>query len=100
MLHIPANGSFVKICGVTRFADAVACAEAGVDAIGINFFPQSKRHHPMDLAKRWLSEAGGAGFPARVALFVNASLTEIRDAIESGFFEAVQLHGDETPEFC
>jgi hypothetical protein len=36
---------FVKVCGLTRLEDAVVCGEAGVDAIGINFFPGSKRYH-------------------------------------------------------
>lgn len=89
---------FVKICGLTCAADAAVCAEAGADAIGINFFPGSKRFHPLDKARTWLGEC--AGGPARVALFVNASLTEIQAAVDSALFEAIQLHGDEPPDFC
>lgn len=34
----------VKICGVTTPADAVAAADAGAEAVGLNFYPQSPRH--------------------------------------------------------
>lgn len=89
---------YVKICGLTCREDAQVCADAGADAIGINLFPGSKRYHPLDRARAWLGEF--AGGPARVALFVNAGLEDIGTAVDSGLFEAVQLHGDEAPEFC
>jgi phosphoribosylanthranilate isomerase len=74
--------------------------EAGADAIGINFFPGSKRFHPLTKAREWLASFSGPGFPARIALFVNAPLDEVRAASDTGLFDAIQLHGDETPEFC
>lgn len=98
MLNHSSSTPFVKICGLTGAADAAVCAEAGVDAIGINFFPKSKRYHPLGQAREWLAEF--AGGPARVALFVNASLPDIAAAVDSALFEAVQLHGDESPGFC
>ncbi len=98
MLKALSSRPFVKICGLTRPEDAAVCAEAGVDAIGINFFPQSKRYHPLDQASAWLGSF--AGGPARVALFVNAALESIRPVVDSCLFEAIQLHGDESPDFC
>ena len=100
MLDIPSNSLFVKICGITRREDAALCADAGADAIGINFYKGSKRCHPLSQAREWLGSFSGPGHPARVALFVNAQLDEIREACESGLFEAIQLHGDEALEFC
>jgi phosphoribosylanthranilate isomerase len=93
-----ASRPFVKICGLTSAADAAVCAEAGASAIGINFYPKSKRFHPLPAARTWLRDF--AGGPARVALFVNAALTEIREAADTALFEAIQLHGDESPDFC
>ena len=98
MLNLSSSSPFVKICGLTGAADAAVCAEAGADAIGINFFPKSKRYHPLDQARKWLDLF--AGGPARVALFVNAALPDIAAAVDSALFEAVQLHGDESPDFC
>ena len=34
----------VKICGVTLADDAARVAAAGVDFIGLNFWPRSKRY--------------------------------------------------------
>ncbi len=87
----------VKVCGLTRLADALACAEQGVQAIGINFWPQSKRYHPLALAGAWLPAVPAS--LTRVALFVNATLAEIQTTMDSGLLDMVQLHGDESPDF-
>jgi phosphoribosylanthranilate isomerase len=100
MLDLSNSDSFVKICGITCREDAEICLDAGADAIGINLFPGSKRYHPLELAKLWLGGYSGRGHPARVALFVNAGLEEIKSVAGTGWFEAIQLHGDESPEFC
>src|SRR5687768_5981498 len=100
MLPIPHGGSFVKICGITCREDAGLCMQAGADAIGINFFPKSKRFHPIEQAREWLGDFTGSGSPVRVALFANAALEEIKNITGTGLFEAIQLHGDESPEFC
>lgn len=89
---------FVKICGLKSAADATVCAEAGASAIGINFHPPSKRFHPLTEARAWLKDFTGG--PARVALFVNAGMDAIREAVDSALFEAIQLHGDESPDVC
>ena len=35
---------WIKICGVTRTEDAAAVADSGADAIGFNFYSNSKRY--------------------------------------------------------
>lgn len=97
MLNFPTSGQFVKICGLKSAADAAVCAEAGASAIGINFYPKSRRFHPLSEARTWLGDF--AGGPARVALFVNAGMDAIREVADSALFEAIQLHGDESPDF-
>jgi phosphoribosylanthranilate isomerase len=89
---------FVKICGVRTLEDALWAAEAGADAIGFNFWPQSKRYLPVEEAGRIAKK-----LPARlrtVGVFVNAGEAEVMRAFQHGAVDFVQLHGDETPEFC
>lgn len=91
------DGIYVKVCGVTRLEDAEMCAEAGVDAIGLNFFPGSKRYRALAEVAAWLPRVP-AGL-RRIALFVNAERGEIARVVGSGLFEGIQLHGDEPAEF-
>ena len=92
------NSAFVKICGLTRRANVVDCLAAEADAIGLNFYPKSKRFITLEKARDILHEIPNSLM--RVALFVNAPRETIAIAIDSGLFHAVQLHGDETLEFC
>lgn len=86
----------VKICGITRGDQAEATVAAGADAIGINLWPKSKRYIPLGSAAPWLREL--AGKTVRVAVTVNASDDELRAIHDSGVFDLIQLHGDETPD--
>jgi len=86
----------VKICGITNQADAVAALAAGADALGFNLFSGSRRHIPMDDLIQWLPSLGGSAL--RVAVMVNPSIEEIRRA--QPLFDAIQLHGQETPALC
>ncbi|RYD31493.1 MAG: phosphoribosylanthranilate isomerase [Verrucomicrobiaceae bacterium] len=85
-----------KICGLTRLEDALLCAEAGADAIGINFFPKSKRFHPLEQAALWLDKVPSG--LARTAVLVNAPAEDVLRIAESGLIDVLQFHGDETPE--
>jgi phosphoribosylanthranilate isomerase len=87
----------VKICGITRPEDAIAVAEAGGDAIGLNFYAKSPRFVQDDLARQII-----AALPppvAKVGVFVNSPAAEIREKAERLKLDWVQLHGDEPPEF-
>ncbi|MBP7950648.1 MAG: phosphoribosylanthranilate isomerase [Verrucomicrobiales bacterium] len=86
-----------KVCGLTQLGDAMACAEAGVAAIGINFWPKSKRWHPLASARQWL-DAVPEGV-CRVGVFVNATAEEIDAVLRTGCIDAVQFHGDEPEDF-
>jgi phosphoribosylanthranilate isomerase len=86
----------VKICGVRRVEDLPHIAAAGADAVGLNFYPGSKRHLIGDEA-----EAIAAAVPdglARVGVFVNASTEEMFAAVERYGLDYLQLHGDERPD--
>lgn len=85
----------LKICGVTLDADAGRLADMGIDALGANFWPQSKRY--LDPAKAgFLKDLKGQIL--RVGVFVNAGPNHPRELVAQGLIDAVQLHGDESPE--
>jgi len=87
-----------KICGVTRLGDAQLAAELGAWAVGMVFFPRSRRRCTLAEA-----ETIGAALRRRVELagvFVNATLDEIASVSERVGLTLVQLHGDEGPAFC
>ena len=97
----------VKICGITSADDALQAAEAGADAIGLNFYEQSPRFVSPDLACEIvaaLRERHDARQVQVFAVFVNATLDDIvwtfREGNLFGVEQAVgiQLHGDEPPQ--
>jgi phosphoribosylanthranilate isomerase len=87
----------IKICGITNSDDARAVAEAGADAVGLNFYPMSSRYVSAATA-RAIAEALPAGI-VKVGLFVNADVDVIRRTAEHAGLDLIQLHGDEPPEF-
>ncbi len=87
-----------KICGITSADDAEVAIAAGADAIGLNFFPGSKRFVEFEKNRAWIEALSGR--VQRVAVVVNAAEDELAVLRESGCFDAIQFHGDETPEFC
>lgn len=88
----------IKICGVTLPDDAARVAEAGADFIGLNFWPTSKRYLPPDRAPAIAAAARSAGAARLVGVFVNATLDEIAAIVRDVALDAIQLHGDESPE--
>jgi phosphoribosylanthranilate isomerase len=89
--------ALVKICGVTEPADAYVAGELGVDYLGLNFWPRSKRYLPFAQAPAIAACARQAseGYTKLVGVFVNPSLDDLWRAYEAAEIEVVQLHGDE-----
>ena len=85
----------LKICGVTTRADALRLVDCGVDALGVNFWPSSKRYIAPENAA-WLMEIRNRIL--RVGVFVNESADFPLRLLEDGLIDVIQLHGDETPE--
>jgi len=88
----------VKICGITRTADARAAAEAGADAIGLVFYPPSPRYLSVERAVEIRDAL--PPFVQTVALFVNADGAQIAQVIGRVHPAMLQFHGDEPPQFC
>ncbi|AFZ82834.1 phosphoribosylanthranilate isomerase [Candidatus Kinetoplastidibacterium crithidiae] len=88
----------LKICGFTRVEDVVFAINLGVDAIGLVFYENSKRFISIEQAINIRKEI--PPFVDVVALFVNATKSEInlvQDKISPDF---LQFHGNESEDFC
>jgi len=88
----------VKICGITKAEQAKAIAALGATALG--FICTSK-------SPRYISPAKIAEIVAelpseidKIGVFVNADRNEIREVVDLAGLSGVQLHGDESPQFC
>jgi phosphoribosylanthranilate isomerase len=88
----------VKICGFTRVDEAVFAAYAGVDAIGLVFYPPSPRH--IEIAQAIKIVNALPAFTSVVALFVDAQEALIREVLAQVPIDCLQFHGDETAEQC
>ena len=86
----------VKICGVTRVGDALAAAQLGADAVGLNFYPPSPRYVGRDRAREIRRTLPPLVEP--VGLFVNADAVQVRETAEAVGLVTVQLHGEELPD--
>ncbi|MCC9604269.1 phosphoribosylanthranilate isomerase [Blastopirellula sp. JC732] len=86
-----------KICGITTAEDAQAMIAAGADALGLNFYPKSKRFLRPEVA----ADVRHAISPetAAVGLFVNADVVDVVATAKRLALDWVQLHGDEPPEY-
>lgn len=88
----------IKICGITRIDDARAAVAAGVDAIGLVFYPQSPRYVSLTQAQE--ITACLSPFVTTVALFVNARVDDVQRVIDTMPIDCLQFHGDEPAAFC
>lgn len=88
----------VKICGITNYEDAAAALDMGVDLLGFNFYPKSPRYITPEDAAKIIGKL--PAFVDTVGLFVNDSFEHILEVLNDLLLNWIQLHGDETPEFC
>ncbi|NNJ26325.1 phosphoribosylanthranilate isomerase [Alienimonas chondri] len=89
---------FVKICGFTDPANLASVCQANVrpDAVGLNFWPGSKRYVTPETGAEFANLAADAGI-RRWGLFVDPSNEDLERAAAVDL-SAVQLHGDEPPD--
>jgi phosphoribosylanthranilate isomerase len=89
----------IKICGITEFEDARDAALLGVDAIGLNFYPNSPRYIEPSRAAKIIEKL--PPLVTVVGVFVNnPDPQNLEDFAVSIGLHAVQLHGNETPDYC
>ena len=85
------NSFKIKICGITRPADAVTAANLGADMIGLIMYPQSPRHVNLTQARKII-----ASLPAtvdRVGVMVEPDLETVLRIAERLRLDYLQLHG-------
>ncbi len=107
----------IKICGLTRENDALVAAQMGADFLGFVFVPSSPRCIDANRARRivhyvrgWMKQehdrrqldARCAPFEPReirfVGVFANQDRAEIESISRLAGLDAIQLHGDESPD--
>lgn len=87
----------LKVCGVTRPEDLAACVELGVDAVGINLWPGSRRHLTLAEARALLDAVRPPPSLERVGVFVDPEEDEVRRAVEVLGLDLVQIVGAREP---
>lgn len=90
----------IKVCGLREPENILQIARLPVDWLGFIFYANSTRAVKPELGE-WLQkqEAALAG-KKRVGIFVNAEIEEVLNAVHDFQLDLVQLHGDESPEYC
>ena len=90
--------TFVKICGITNLDDAQLCVAAGADALGFNFYRPSPRYIEPHAARAIIDQLPKDVLT--VGVFVNEPTGLLEQIANEARVAALQLHGDETPDYC
>ena len=88
----------IKVCGVTNVEDALIAIEAGVNAIGLNFYPSSPRFISPEVARSIVSHLPDSVL--KVGVFVEPSAEDLAGMIRSVSLDVIQLHGHRVPPFA
>lgn len=91
----------VKVCGITNLDDALVAADAGADLLGFNFYQRSPRYITPEVARTIVGRLR-AEYPnlMNVGVFVNEDPDAVKGIAAATGISALQLHGNETPEYC
>ena len=88
----------IKVCGITEMKQLQQLDGLDIDFAGLIFYKESPRYIGEKISK---SELKKADFDLKkVGVFVNPEMIDVLDAIDDYGLDAVQLHGDESPEMC
>ena len=88
----------IKICGITNMEDATFVAKCGADAIGFIFYPKSPRYSEPERVKKIIEKIPKE--IAKVGVFVNHDVVEVKETIDFCGLDLVQFHGDELTAVC
>jgi phosphoribosylanthranilate isomerase len=88
-----------KVCGITNIEQATALQVMGVHYIGFIFYPSSKRYVLEKVSLTDLASFRPTGVK-KVGVFVNEPLDQLLHIVQEAGLDLVQLHGDESPDYC
>lgn len=88
----------IKVCGITRQADAHAAVHFGVDALGFIFVKKTPRYIAPDSARAIIETL--PPFITRVGVFVNSPMDAVQEIVSRSGLTQVQLHGNESSGYC
>lgn len=91
------NSTKIKICGITNLEDARYASGALVDYLGFIFYEKSPRFIDPAEAGAIINWIEG---PEKVGVFVNQPIDEVNTIAKQSGLDFVQLHGDESIEYC
>ncbi len=87
----------VKVCGITKAAQAQQVSEAGADFAGFIFYPPSSRYVFKHMPATEIRKLRNIN---KVGVFVNADVDDVLRTVDDCGLYLVQLHGDESPRYC
>ena len=88
----------IKICGITNMEDAVMAFAYGADALGFIFYEKSPRYVSPETAMSIIQNLPDE--ISKVGVFVNHDIHAVREIYEFCGLDLIQLHGDESPDYC
>jgi phosphoribosylanthranilate isomerase len=88
----------IKVCGITNLEDALLAAELGADALGFIFYAKSPRKVAPEVAREIIAQL--PPFVAAVGVFVDEAAAVVQEVAAEVGLDWVQLHGQESPEYC
>jgi phosphoribosylanthranilate isomerase len=91
--------TLIKICGITNLEDAQAAVAAGADALGFNFYKPSPRYITPQAARAIIDQLPSSILTVGVFVNQDSPQTAMNIANQAGI-KALQLHGDESPDYC
>ena len=87
----------IKVCGLTNREQVKDCVDLGVNWLGFNCYPQSKRYILPEKIRELLDVV--PVYVKTVGVFVNESVQKVNQIMEYTGMQLVQLHGDESPGY-
>src|SRR3712207_2433217 len=88
----------VKICGITQPQQGKAIASLGATALGFICVPASSRYIQVEQIRAVVEQLPDK--IDKIGVFSNSTALEITHTVVHSGLTGVQLHGDESPEFC